>query len=606
MNDESILVGIGDEAGELIELAARQLASALAAMTAVAIEVRRSAEIGGDELVLTDNASTPKIERTPLAGDSFEIARAGDRAVWIRGGTTRAVLHGAYALLEQLGAGFPVGCEASFPRIERQRILQIEPMRVAPGFGRRALVSDIMTWNYSFEDRLRLHLAHDAQFIPWMARRGINAFSYIRHAHDTRLRIDEVATALAENGIESEYGGHVIQLLLPRALFERHPEYFPRGSDERRNPRGNLCASNREALEIVRRNAIEYLNHFPENRLLHVWGADVFDGAWCQCAQCARLSPQLQYMSVVNAIADSISQETPVAYLAYHDTLEPDPGLRPRANVCFEWAPRERCYSHAIDEPACPTNPRYWESLQRYIELFKGRGHIFEYYADAILFGGMGFATPAVIASDLRAYHRAGLRSISNLTFGQFSTLAYPVNLTAFVKGTRSLDFSPDTTVAEVANQRHPGCGPAMAGAYREIERASRMVLTYADVMRPPKEPAAAAAKRLELIEAARTINRAVATLGEVAKAADSPLLKAERQLWQYSARSLEGIADYIATRAEGGAVRKPRGEAAIRKIEEALEYVRAMLLEQKGTWGAYDLEWIHQVWIDALRKGLE
>jgi hypothetical protein len=606
MNDERVLVRIAQDAGELSELAARQLASALAAMTAVAVEVGRSAEIGSDEIVLADDASCARIEATPLAGDSFEIARAGERVVWIRGGTTRAVLHGVYGLLEQLGARFPAGCEPSFPRIERQRIFQIEPMRVAPAFGRRAFVSDLMTWNYSFEDRLRLHLAHDAQFIPWMARHGINAFSYIRHAHDTRLRIDELTTALAENGIASEYGGHVIQTLLPRALFERQPEYVPRASDQRRNARGNLCASNPEALEIVRHNAIEYVNHFPENRLLHVWGADVFHGAWCQCGQCARLSPQLQYMKVVNAIAESTSEETPVAYLAYHDTIEPDPALRPRTNVCFEWAPRERCYSHAIDDPACPTNPRYWESLQRYIELFKGRGNIFEYYADAILFGAMGFATPTVIASDLRAYHRLGLRSISNLTFGQFSTLAYPVNLTAFVKGTRSLDFGPVATIAEVANQRHPACGAAMAAAYREIERASRLVLTYADVMRPPQEPKAASAKRLELIEAARTIGRAVETLGEIAEAADSPLVKAERQLWQYSARTLEGIADYIAARAEDGAARGSTGAAAIRKIDEGLEYVRAMELEQKGTWGAYDLEWIHQIWIDGLRKGLE
>ena len=79
-------------------------------------------------------------------------------------------------------------------------------------------------------------------------------------------------------------------------------------------------------------------------------------------------------------------------------------GLRPLPNVWFEWAPRERCYIHAIDDPACSINPRYLESLKRYIDIFDGRGHVFEYYADAILFGGLGFATPAVIARDLRAY----------------------------------------------------------------------------------------------------------------------------------------------------------------------------------------------------------
>ena len=107
-------------------------------------------------------------------------------------------------------------------------------------------------------------------------------------------------------------------------------------------------------------------------------------------------------MEIVNAIAAALAADPkapPIAYLAYHDTIEPHPGLKPLDNVWFEWAPRERCYSHAIDDPACEINPRYLESLKRYIDIFNGRGHVFEYYADAILFGGLGFATPAIVAS---------------------------------------------------------------------------------------------------------------------------------------------------------------------------------------------------------------
>ncbi len=139
----------------------------------------------------------------------------------------------------------------------------------------------------------------------------------------------------------------------------------------------------------------------------------------------------------------SAASGVPVAYLAYHDTIDPDPGLKPLPNVWFEWAPRERCYAHAIDDSSCPVNPRYFDSLRRYLQLFDGRGHVFEYYADAILFGGLGFATPAIIARDLRAYRALGIESISCLTFGAYSLLGYPVNLEAFVRGTRSPDFDP-------------------------------------------------------------------------------------------------------------------------------------------------------------------
>jgi hypothetical protein len=607
MSNTRIQVRLPADTNELTKAAARELAVGLGTMIADRIEVRRDPQVAGNAVVVGDDrAAAAEFGEPSLVGDSFSVALGNERSVLVRGGSQRAVLHGVYSLMQRLGAQFPVGCAASFPRIEPSAIFRIEPVEVEPAFARRAFASDIMTWNYSFEDRLRLHLQHDAQFIPWMARHGINAFSYIRHTHDTRLRIDEIVPALSENGLESEYGGHVIPILLPRDLFETHPEYFPRGPDEQRRARGNLCVSSPAALEIVRRNAVEYVNRYPENRLLHLWGADVLGDAWCGCAECGGLSPQLQYMKLINAIADSIERsQVPLAYLAYHDTIGPDPKLRPRKNVWFEWAPRERCYSHTIDDPKCETNPHYWESLQRYIELFEGRGHIFEYYADAILFGGMGFATPALIAADLRAYHRAGLRSISNLTFGQFSTLAYPVNLTAFVRGTRSLNFSPAATRADVANHRHPRCGAEMTRAYGEIESASRMVLSYADVMRPPQDEELAASERPRLLEAAGAIRRAVEAVNTIKETAQSQLAKAERQLWDYSAQSLQGIGEYIQARAESGAQRKSAGEAAIEKIEAAIEYLRAIQVEQKGTWGAYDLEWIHQMWIDALREGL-
>ncbi len=367
----------------------------------------------------------------------------------------------------------------------------------APAFTRRALVSDIMTWQYEKPDRFALHLAHDREFIPWMAAHGINAFSYIRHEPDTRLKIDELLPSLRERGIASEYGGHVLQLLLPRDRFDSNPESFPVGTGGKRNRRGNLCVSNTAALAIVRDGAVRYMRENPECALLHVWGADVWDGAWCRCRHCAQLAPQRQYMAVVNAIAAALAEGSaaapPVAYLAYHDTLEPVAELDPLPNVAFEWAPRERCYSHAIDDPACAVNPRYLDSLKRYIDLFDGRGHVFEYYADAILFGGLGFATPAIIARDLRAYRALGITSVSCLTFGAYSVLAYPVNLEAFARGTQSPDFDPDETLADVAAQRHPRCAPAMTAAYRALARASRLILEGGGaVMRPPLDSPAA------------------------------------------------------------------------------------------------------------------
>ncbi|HTY54330.1 MAG TPA: DUF4838 domain-containing protein, partial [Candidatus Binataceae bacterium] len=526
--------------------------------------------------------------------DSCVMVRRGNQIV-LEARTSRGALSAVYHLLEQLGARFPLGRPAEFPHIALERLISVEPSRIEPVFTRRAFASDIMSWSYTEPDRLELHLEHDREFIPWMAQRGINAFSFIRHAADSQVRIDQLTPLLAERGVGAEYGGHVTQLLLPRERFETHADYFPIGADGARMRRGNLCVSNRAAIALVLANAIKYATDYPENTMLHVWGADVEGGAWCRCGGCARMSPQLQYMKIVNAIAETIAKVAgpPVAYLAYHDTLEPDPHLAPRTNVWFEWAPRERCYSHAIDDSSCETNPRYWESLKRYVEMFEGRGHIFEYYADAILFGGIGFATPAIIARDLGVYHALGLRSISCLTFGAFSVMAYPVNLIAFARGTRDLNFNPDSTLADAAAERHPACAADMAMAYRAIEQASKFVLTYGDVMAPRLSGDARSRKRAELREAVAMMRKAIEAAEHVLESARVPLVAAERELWEYGIETLSGIADYLGD---------TEGAATMKKLEAALRHIRAIEVEFKGNWGL-DLERFHQVWLAGFGK---
>jgi hypothetical protein len=477
-----------------------------------------------------------------------------------------------------------------------------------PAFARRALVSDIMTWHYETPDRFALHLEHDRKFIPWMAARGINAFSYIRHPHDSRSKIEEMLPLYREHGIASEYGGHVLQQLLPRDRFAVNPEFLPLGADGNRNPGGNLCSSNEAAIALVREGAVRYLSENPECALLHIWGADVKAGAWCRCGECSRHVPQHQYMKVVNAIAAAIAERpggsVPVAYLAYHDTIDPVADLKPVPNVSFEWAPRERCYSHAIDDDSCSTNPRYLESLKRYLEIFDGRGHIFEYYADAILFGGLGVATPVTIVRDLRAYRALGITSVSCLTFGAYSVLAYPVNLETFARATQSPDFDPDATIADVAAERHPLCAPAMADAYRTIARASALIVDLSgDVMRPALDGPDPAGRVRDFRLARDLLNDATAAADHVLGNAHDELTVAECALWQYGREVIDGIADYIEAASFSGDERHRLGERAIAAIGHAIEHVRGIDLSLKGTWGAYDLEWTRDLGLTVLRR---
>src|SRR5215469_4531571 len=525
--------------------AVAELRAGLAQMTGSPISAAKNERVGAEEVVVDFGAGEGSSQGGSLSGDSFVVGRAGENSISIRTGSERGLIHAAADLLAKLGAEFPAGVAARFPRVEVQAIGKIEPYAVTPSFKRRGIVSDIMTWNYAFAHRLELHLGHDREFIPWMARRGLNAFSYIRHAHDTRPRIQELVPILGTHGIAAEYGGHVLQLLLPRERFDRDPSMFPADESGTRLPRGNLCVSSRAAIDLVCESALRYAADYPENQLLHVWGADVRRGGWCRCGACRELAPQHQYLQVVNAIAASFAQANlscPVAYLAYHDTIDPDPSLHPLPNVRVEWAPRERCYSHAIDDPACHVNPSYLASLKRYLEIFEGRCDVFEYYADAILFGGLAFATPSVIARDLRVYHALGISSVSCLTFGAYSLLAYPVNLETFVCCATNVGSDPALALAKTARGRHPACASSARDAYRAIADASAMVLDYADVMRPPLEPGKAPRKRVEIARAAECFRRACDAADAILRSNQEPLVRGERQLWSYSAEVLASL----------------------------------------------------------------
>jgi len=596
--------------GALTATAAHELATGLSAMLGRVFTPRESESIAEHRIVIdTDAEASQHAESTgdSLRADAFRITPAGV-TIEITAGSDRGLLHGAYDLLESLGASFEPWRDPAYIRIDESVLRAIVPHQFTPGFDRRAIVSDLMTWHYDLPDRLAEHLAHDRLFTGWMTARGLNAFMFIRHARDSRLRIDELAPILDARGIDAEYGGHVLELLMPRGLYADHPEYFPADETGARRNRGNLCVSNPDALASVRNGAATWMRGYPENRMLHIWGADLWDGGWCRCAGCGDLSPQVQYLAAVNAVAENESAAggIPIAYLAYHDTLEPDPRLRPRDNVWFEWAPRERCYSHAIDDPDCARNRRYFGWLRRYLDLFDGRGVIFEYYADAILFGGLGFATPDVIVRDLAAYHSLGIRSISCLTFGAFSVLAYPTNLETFARATRSLELEPPPPAERAAMWRHPEHVDEMAEAYRIVERASKLVLTYGDVMRPFGIGDASPASPADIRAAAALMVRAAAAAAAIAGEHRDSMATAERDQWRFSGETLTALADYISARARPDYSGRADGLAAVGRIEVALDILRSADAEWKGTWGRYDVERFHKVWIEGLRRRLE
>ena len=72
------------------------------------------------------------------------------------------------------------------------------------------------------------------------------------------LKTDEYRALLdyaVLRGLKVEYEMHAASFLVPRELFDKHPEYFRMDETGTRTPRLNFCFSNPEAMEIALTNA---------------------------------------------------------------------------------------------------------------------------------------------------------------------------------------------------------------------------------------------------------------------------------------------------------------------------------------------------------------
>jgi hypothetical protein len=179
---------------------------------------------------------------------------------------------------------------------------------------------------------------------------------------------------------------------------------------------------------------------------------------------------------------------TEVAFVLYHDTLSglPEGPItkdgRPFASpqVIGLYAPRERCYAHAIDDPNCPRNRYYWNALQKAIKVLQGRVDVFEYYGDTILWHYFNIAIPHVIAGDLRAYRRAGIRELQTLVFGTSSLWVHGLNLATVAWLSSGAESSVDAVIERYALERFGAAiQDRMVAYYRELEEVQASYLSF-------------------------------------------------------------------------------------------------------------------------------
>ncbi|MGE4004049.1 MAG: DUF4838 domain-containing protein, partial [Planctomycetaceae bacterium] len=153
-------------------------------------------------------------------------------------------------------------------------------------------------------------------------------------------------------GLGVEYELHAISDLLPRSLFERHPEMFRMNQDGDRVSDFNCCPASREGLQVICENAVKYAQQLhPTTHRYFYWLDDV--APTCRCPQCVRYSDSEQAIIVENAMLQALRQwdrDASLSHLAYVGTLGAPKQIPPDPGLFLEFAPIERSWAHPLSD----------------------------------------------------------------------------------------------------------------------------------------------------------------------------------------------------------------------------------------------------------------
>ncbi|HEY3378279.1 MAG TPA: hypothetical protein VGL77_12375 [Armatimonadota bacterium] len=434
--------------------AADELARLLARLGVSCVAPPGSEHTAGYALCLSSDAVSPCRPFAELpAGDGYLLAVAPS-SVLLAARSAKGVLNGVYDLAERLGFLFLLpGEEGEWPPLEGAHALPEGTFVMQPRFPHHGVFWQTLNFtDYTVEEWLRFY-----------AKLRCNAV-----AHDLEDR------ALAEElGLRLEIGGHGLSSLLPRDLFEAHPEYFrlfqPEDFGGTRQPDSNMCVTNPHTRRIMQEHFRPAARAAEGVYAYHAWADDLPAGGWCLCSSCRALQPADQALLATRHLAEVVRAEglaLRVPICAYHDTMFPGNVIAPPPESLLLFAPRERCYGHALDDPRCARNQFYLQALQAWMTTFAGidDAHAFEYYFDQILFRGLYPFLPQIMLDDLRVYQAHGIQTMLSLQVAG-PAVAPEYNMLVFARGAWDAYLTADDCCAALAARICPQA-PAPWGHY--------------------------------------------------------------------------------------------------------------------------------------------
>lgn len=230
-----------------------------------------------------------------------------------------------------------------------------------------------------------------------------------------------------KRNIDIEFELHILREILPRELFDDHPEYFRMDSTGKRQREFNMCFTSDEAYREIENNLSGLLQWLkPTTHRYFLWTDDV-NNAFCHCPSCARYSESEQALIYENRLLSILKKTDPmakVAHLAYVNTLKAPQKVIPEQGVFLEYAPIARDYSKPLPEV-------HLSHLKENLKVFPAStAHILEYWLDVSMFSRWDRHDLKRIPwdqqncrRDVALYRKLGIGSIT--TFGAWMNRDY-------------------------------------------------------------------------------------------------------------------------------------------------------------------------------------
>lgn len=184
-------------------------------------------------------------------------------------------------------------------------------------------------------------------------------------------------------GVDVEYELHALQYILPRELFEDHPEYFREDEDGCRQLQYNMCFTSEEAVEAMRPRIESLLEWMKPTTHRYFFWTDDKQGKFCHCAGCSQYTPSEQALIYENRLLRLLREYDPeatLAHLAYHQTVEPPAAVRADEGIFLEFAPINRDYSQPLPLVSADALKANLQAFPAYSQ------HILEYWLDESMY----------------------------------------------------------------------------------------------------------------------------------------------------------------------------------------------------------------------------